>query len=265
MKNSTQWQWTAAPELMPAAFASLDKVFALRGEVITRDRLSELLKVTIADETFYLKRYSQAAKGLRRYFGKPRIQREWENLLWFAKKGIPTAEVVACGMETKLGLFQRGAMITREIPDAMDLATLARTMDPRLQDRAWVAQISAQAAQMLWQMHRHGFIHNDYKWRNLLVDSSNKLYIIDSPMGCYWPHPLFRYRMIKEIAMLDRVAKYRLRATQRLNFFLIYRGHQRLEADDKKILRQLLGRKERRPSSFAILAAYFLLIQAYDG
>ena len=248
-----QNQWRLLPEFMhlQPAFGSLDQIFALQGETVTSERISDLIRVKRDSEVYYVKRYRVAGKGIRRFLGKPRIQSEWQNLLWFAANGIATATVVACGMEKKWGLFRRGALITREIPQTEDLAKLARANDKRLQDPNWVRQISLQAAEMLRVMHAKQFVHNDFKWRNLLVDNNNKLYVIDCPLGAFWRGAWFRYRRLKELAMLDRVAKYKLRRSQRLRFYLQYRDRPRLAADDKILLRKLLNRKVRRKSSFA--------------
>jgi len=251
MKNNTAW--TLPPEASHLAkhFGTLQQVFSLQGELITRDRLSEVIKYHCADGVFYIKKYRLAGKGIRRFLGRPRIQCEWQNMLWFQQHAIPTAEVIGYGMEKSRGLFVRGALITREIPNTQDLATLALADDARLKNEDWVATVSQQAAQILRRMHAEGFVHHDFKWRNLLVDDLHRLYVIDCPHGAIWWGALFRYRRIKELGMLDRVAKYKLRQTQRLRFFLDYRGHDTLTLDDKRILRQLLARKVRRVSSFA--------------
>jgi len=94
-------------------------------------------------------------------------------------------------------------------------------------------------------------VHNDFKWRNLLVDDEDRLFVIDCPLGAFWRGALLRYRCIKDLAMLDRVAKYKLRRSQRMRFYLQYRGHQHLTNEDKRQLKQLLSRKVRRKSSFA--------------
>jgi len=70
-------------------------VFALQGERLTRDPLSEVIRVERGGVNYYVKRYVAAGKGLRRYLGRPRVKSEWQNLKRFAKWGIPTAEVVA--------------------------------------------------------------------------------------------------------------------------------------------------------------------------
>jgi tRNA A-37 threonylcarbamoyl transferase component Bud32 len=251
MKKITSWR--LLPEFMhlQTEFADLNQIFNLQGETITSERLSDLIRIKIADDFYYVKRYRVAGKGLRRFLGKSRIRSEWENLLWFAEQDISTAPVIAYGLETRWGLFHRGAMVTKGIPNSEDLASLARANDPRLNDAVWVKNISLQAAQMLQKMHQKGFVHNDFKWRNLLVDDQDRLYVIDCPLGAFWRGTLLRYRCIKDLVMLDRVAKYKLTRSQRMRFYLQYRGHQRLTGEDKRQLQQLLSRKERRASSFA--------------
>lgn len=249
--SAHDWQLLPQYRQCTSIFGSLDVVFRLDGEHITRERISNVIRVEHEGIRYYVKRYSHAGKGIRRFFGMPRIQSEWENLLWFASHGIATAPVVAYGMETRFGLFRRGALITQEIPDTTDLARLARNNDARLKDRYWVEQISHQVAAAMRVMHANGFIHNDFKWRNLLVDHHHRLFLIDCPLGAFWRGKLFEYRVMKEFATLDRVARYKLSNTQRLRFYLQYAGKNRLDAEDKRFIRKLARRKERRVSSFA--------------
>lgn len=240
--------WTLAPDYQHLAddFGSLDAVFALQGERLTRDPLSEVVRVQREGVNYYVKRYTGAGKGLRRYLGRPRIKAEWQNLKQFAKWRIPTAEVVAWGLERHGLAFGRGAMITRELPRTEDLSVLAERNDPRLADRAWVAHVSEQLARHTRVMHQHHFTHNDLKWRNLLVDDQATVYFIDCPTGDFWRGFMLRHRLIKDLACLDKVAKYHLSATQRLRFYLRYRGHARLSAADKRRVRQVVAFFEGR-------------------
>lgn len=240
--------WTLAPgyEALAADFGSIDAVFALQGERLTRDPLSEVIRVQRDGVNYYVKRYTGAGKGLRRYLGRPRIKAEWQNLKQFAKWGIPTAEVVAHGLERNGLAFGRGAMITRELPRTEDLSVLAERRDPCLADRGWVDYLSRQLAAHTRVMHDHHFTHNDLKWRNLLVDDRGTLFFIDCPTGDFWRGFMLRHRVIKDLACLDKVAKYHLSATQRLRFYLQYRGHQRLNAADKKRIRRVVGFFEGR-------------------
>ncbi len=215
-------------------------MFALQGERITHDSLSELIRVTRDGVDYYVKRYRNNGTGLRKYAAKPRIKAEWQNLKRFAKWGIPTAQVIAQGLERRAGAFVRGAMITREIPDTRDLADLANSKSPLLQDRAWVQQVSVQVAHATRVMHDHSFTHNDLKWRNLLVDKQAQVYLIDCPAGTFWWGPMLRYRIIKDLACLDKVAQYQLSQTQRLRFYLQYCQRARLTAQDKKQIAKIV-------------------------
>jgi len=223
------------------AFASLDAVFALGGEKVSRDPQSDVIRVEVDGARYYVKRYRRAGKNpLRRWLIRPRVRAEWENLLTFAAWGIPCAPVVACGLERRWGAFVRGAVITRELVGTTDLARLANDGDSRLRERGWLSEIVPQAARIARTLHEHRFVHNDLKWRNLLVDGQPLLYLIDCPGGEYWWGPFLRYRVVKDLACLDKVAKYALSRTWRMRFFHAYVGRSRLTADDKATIRRIL-------------------------
>ncbi|UYP29998.1 lipopolysaccharide kinase InaA family protein [Pseudomonas sp. Z8(2022)] len=234
--------WTLAPEYraLSADFGSLEAVFAIEGERLTKDPLSEVVRIERQGIRYYVKRYWGAGKGLRRYVGRPRVKAEWQNLRHFAKWGIPTAPIVAHGLERRHGAFVRGALITRELEGTVDLAVLAGTGDARLKDAVWVNRVSLQLARATRLMHDHRFTHNDLKWRNLLVNEKAELFFIDCPTGSFWWGPLLRYRIVKDLACLDKVAKRVLSRTQRLRFYLQYRGRNQLSDGDKRRVRQVL-------------------------
>ncbi|MDR2259795.1 MAG: lipopolysaccharide kinase InaA family protein [Azoarcus sp.] len=215
-------------------FASLDAVFALTGEIVSRDLLSEVIRIEAGGTRYYVKRYLHAGKNpLRRWFGRSRVRAEWENLRAFTRWGLPCATVVGYGLERRMFAFVRGAVITQEIAGTVDLARLAGERDPRLRSPAWLAKIVPQAARIARTLHDHHFAHNDLKWRNLLVGDASMLYLIDCPGGRYWPGPFLRYRIVKDLACLDKVAKYHLSRTWRLRFFHAYTGRARLTKADK--------------------------------
>lgn len=234
------WSLDPAYVHLAADFGDLQSVFALEGKRLTRDPLSEVLLVEREGVRYYVKRYWGAGKGLRRYIGRPRVKAEWQNLRSFAKWGIPTAPIVAYGLERKCGVFRRGALITRGLENTQDLAQLAAFDDARLADPRWVAHISCQLADATRTLHRHAFTHNDLKWRNLLVNDRAELFLIDCPTGAFWWGPFLEYRIIKDLACLDKVAKYRLSRSQRLRFYLRYQGIEHLRAGDKPRIRQIV-------------------------
>lgn len=243
----SEWRVTAlATPGAARAFATLDAVFALEGEPITHDPLSDVIRVEFDGLRYYVKRYHGAGKGVRRFIGRPRVKAEWQNLKHFAAWGIPTAPIAAYGLERKGTAFGRGALITQELVDTMDMSRLAASGDARLRDRAWVEDVSYQLAKATRTLHDHHFTHNDLKWRNLLVDEHRRLYFIDCPTGAFWWGPFLRRRIVKDLACLDKVAKYHLSRTQRLRFYLQYRRRERLNASDKQRIGQIVRYFEGR-------------------
>jgi len=57
---------------------------------------------------------------------------------------------------------------------------------------------------------------------------------------------LLRRRIVKDLACLDKVAKYRLSRTQRLRFYLQYQQRPRLQQGDRGVIDQVLRYFEGR-------------------
>jgi RIO-like serine/threonine protein kinase len=250
--------WWFDPELNGGVagreFATMEQVFALDGEQVSRAPLSRVLRVEREGKNYYVKRYSGNGKnarrrlyGLRQWLA-PRVKKEWRNLLFFQEWGIPTARMAAYGIERHCGAYRRGAVVTEEIQDVTDLAKLSQQKDARLYDRRWVSKVSAQVARITRRLHDAGFTHNDLKWRNLLVTGGEMpmVYLIDCPSGGFWWWPFLQYRIVKDLACLDKVAKRHLTRSQRLRFYLDYVGRGRLNAGDKKRVRRIVGFFEGR-------------------
>ncbi len=243
------WWFDQQDDIARRLFSSLDQVFSLGGERITKDPLSEVIRVEEAGVRYYVKRYAGNGKnarrrwyGLRQWLAPVRVKKEWQNLLAFKSWGIPTARLAAYGIERHWGGFRRGALVTEEIRDTSDLAKLALQNDARLRDRRWVGEVAAQVARITRRMHDAGFAHNDLKWRNLLVTHGERpqVYLIDCPSGSTWWQPFLSYRVVKDLACLDKVAKYHLTRSQRLRFYLDYVQHTRLTVGDKKRVRRIV-------------------------
>jgi hypothetical protein len=235
------WVLDPAYSSLSTDFGSLAAVFELTGERLTQDPLSEVIRIERGGVRYYVKRYTGAGKGLRRYVGRPRVKAEWRNLKLFQRWGIPTAPIVAYGHERHNGSYRRGALITRELEQTEDLALLAATRDGRLKDGSWVGHVGLQLANATRTMHAHRFAHNDLKWRNLLVDPQRNLFLIDCPTGAFWWGPFLQRRIVKDLACLDKVAKYQLTRSQRLRFYLQYAQRNRLTQADKARVRQILN------------------------
>ncbi|MCU7798884.1 MAG: lipopolysaccharide kinase InaA family protein [gamma proteobacterium symbiont of Lucinoma myriamae] len=220
-----------------------NKANGFKCEFITKSPLSQVYKVTIEDKSFYLKKYNISRKKIQRYLGQSKIRTEWENLLWFQALNIPAAKVVAYGQETKGWITHRGILITEELVNTSDLANIADEHPHLIQQADWVAKVSHQVAEAARILHQHRFAHNDFKWRNIMVDIKAdypQIYLIDCPSGMKWYKPFLEFRIIKDLACLDKRAKYELSKKQRLAFYKDYAQCRKLTANDKKRIRKIL-------------------------
>ncbi|MCL6415592.1 lipopolysaccharide kinase InaA family protein [Aestuariirhabdus sp. Z084] len=242
---TTEWTITKAYQGTDAAevFASLDDVFELEGEVVAADDESATFPYRVGSKRYYVKRYHKT-KEFRSYLGMSRIVTEWRNQQKFLRWGLPAARVVAYGQERFLSKTRRGVLITEALENTCDLAQMADQDSPLLKDRAWVRGMLKRLAEVTRDLHSHRFAHNDLKWRNILVTQSRddpEVYLIDCPAGRSWIWPFLEYRIIKDLACLDKVAKYQFSRTQRLAFYFHYSGHSRLSCKDKRRIRKVLG------------------------
>jgi tRNA A-37 threonylcarbamoyl transferase component Bud32 len=224
------------------AFADLNRVFALAGDEMARDSISHVVRVQIGQTRYFVKRYEAGGKQVRRYVGPSRVRTEWENLLYFEELGIPTAPVVGYGQEYRLGRFKRGALITEELKETEDLASLAHRGFEKFNDPHWLRNVSAQLAGHTLTLHEQGFIHTDLKWRNILVNTQGNphVYLIDCPSGRRVPGLLLERGITKDLACLDKVAKRQLSRTQRMRFYLQYAQRHRTTQADRKRIRRIL-------------------------
>jgi tRNA A-37 threonylcarbamoyl transferase component Bud32 len=228
-------------------FESLDSVFRLEGKHLTRDLKSEVIYCEIGGRGFYIKRYRQAGKSLRRWLGRSRVRTEWENLQFFRRLGIATPDLLAYGEEKHRGIFRRGALVTRAL-GVKDLQALSREQSPLLHRRNSFRQLASLIADHVRKMHDSRFAHNDLDWRNILVAErpALRIYFFDCPCGSRWHWPFLGYRKMKDLAHLDKLARETLPASWRLWFYHQYTGRKRLTARDKKILRQVIHYYESR-------------------
>lgn len=221
---------------------SLDACYNLPGVRVSEDTISEVKKVEIDGNHFYLKLYHRPGDGIGRWRGKSKARREYENLESFRQWGIPAARVVAFGEEKGLFFPRRAALTTLSIDGAIDMASLVKAGAGKFSDRQWLKPVMKKLARYTRIIHQNRFGHNDLKWRNVLVtlDAQPEVYFIDCPSGRCWWGPFLEYRRIKDLACLDKVAKQVLTRTQRLRFFKLYKGANRLNPGSKKEIRKIV-------------------------
>ena len=231
-------------------FSTLAKVFSLETAEppVASDSESAVFRYQFDGQDFYVKRYHDT-KGLRSWLGRSRLRGEWNNYLLFERLNVPAARLVAYGENRLLTHAGRGALITEALPNTEDLAHLAQTGDPRFQNSEWVRKVIDKVADSARKIHSDGFAHNDFKWRNILVNNDLDdpgVFLIDCPAGQHWFGPFLKYRIIKDLACLDKLGKHHLSHTQRLRFFLKYRSISRLSTQDKVMIKKILAFFEGR-------------------
>jgi tRNA A-37 threonylcarbamoyl transferase component Bud32 len=238
--------WTILPEYqeqLGQLFKRFDDAYDFDGEFITGSPLSKVYKIAVDGKNYYLKKYNISRKLMQRYLGQSKVQTEWQNLLWFDELNIPVAKVAAYGQEKRGWVTHRGVLITEELINTQDLVNIADNYHYLLEDRHWVRNVSHQVARAARILHQHQFAHNDFKWRNIMVDIKAdfpQMYLIDCPSGMKWFKPFLEFRIIKDLACLDKRAKYELSRTQRLAFYKDYAQCRKLSAKDKKRIRKII-------------------------
>ncbi|MGB1686765.1 MAG: lipopolysaccharide kinase InaA family protein [Pseudomonadales bacterium] len=225
--------WTVRSEELRDVFPDLETTAMLAGDEVNANWMSRLVRVCAAGDRYYVKTYASRGRGLRRWLGRSRVRAEWENQLLFEQLAVPTAPVVAYG-ETWMSGKYRGVIVTRELAGTRDLASLAAEGHACLADWYWRRKVLGQLADAVRRLHLNGFVHNDLKWRNILVASrpDAEIYIIDCPMGRYLPGPLLKRGVVKDLACLDKVGRQALNRPDRLRFYLAYRQKRKLARAD---------------------------------
>ncbi len=223
-------------------FASLDELDMQDASAVTKSPLSQLVLKTIDATDYYVKIYHRPGRKLRRFMGRSRLRAEWENLFLFASLGIPIPEIIAFGEQRCCWHYSGGVLVTQSLSKVRDLASLADENHPFLQDSQWLQQVLKQVVKHTRALHNIGFIHNDLKWRNILVslESQPTVYFIDCPTGKRKRGWFKRRGIIKDLACLDKVAKKYLSNKMRLHFVKSYLGVTKLNHNQKLWLQKIL-------------------------
>lgn len=96
---------------------------------------------------------------------------EFNILVELQKAGLPAPEPIAA-LTQKHGLLYTGSLLTRRIENALPLADI---MVKRCEDR----ELWKLTGHCIRRFHDHGVIHADLNARNILVDASDDVYLID--------------------------------------------------------------------------------------
>lgn len=236
---------------------TVDAVYQMTaGDVITRSGSTEVRRVTLGHgpdaSSFFIKKYwisrtKQLWSGMFRgtLFGCPKARREFENLAALRAMELDAPEPVSFGEERKAGWLVRSYLISKGVPSPTPLHEYIRdqlaplTGEARTRTRRTLIEHLATYTRRL---HEHHFVHHDYFWRNILLsrEDLDHFYLIDAHKGRRWNPWADRQSRASDLAALEAPAPRFFRRTERLRFFLLYRGHRHLDAGDKALIRHTL-------------------------
>lgn len=230
---------------------SCGKGVVVRQSGSTEVRLLELM----ADgkpKTFFLKKNwlskpSQLRARFFRgtFFGKSKVEREFENLGRLRELGLNAAKPVAWGEERRLGWLVRAFLLTEGIENPQPLDLCIRDSLPQM-SKAEASnarnELIQNLAELTRKLHEHRFVHRDLFWRNVVISGGllAKLFLIDVPRGHRWRGENDLHHRARDLAALDAPAPKFFRRTERLRFFLHYAGRSSLTSRDKELIRLVL-------------------------
>ena len=222
-------------------FSNVEKVFLCNGERVVKDKISEVIRFNSSTKVYYIKRYTDSGRKLFSFFRKSRICSEWNNLASLTKIGLPVPNIIAHGEKKKNGCFLIGALITEEVKDSANLAEYLSSHSELLDNKKWLYSVLDQVAYHVREMHDHMFIHRDLNLRNVLVQTQGNpaVYFIDCPAGGFKTGSSLKRGIIRDLAHLDKVARYLLSAKDLLRFYKKYKQIDKLTPDDKTIIVQI--------------------------
>jgi hypothetical protein len=127
-------------------------------------------------------------------------------------------------------LLLRSFLISEGVFNPMPLDVFIRDRLPALpleESRRVRRELIERLAHCTRRLHEHGFVHHDYFWRNILLSGGEltRFFLIDAHKGRCWRPGGERPSRAKDLAALDAPAPRFFRRTERLRFFLLYRGH----------------------------------------
>lgn len=236
---------------------SFHDFFEVKGEIVDVNPRSRVIKALLGPHKgiFYLKLHKDYVKSSLKTFFRPipMVMRELENLMHYARLGYDHLEPVAWGWRPQKGggdSFLLVSNLEGFTPLSKMLSERALDSDPTKR-----SEIRKTVAELLSRMHRAGLAHVDlFSW-HIFLKRTEKGFIaqpIDlerTRVRTFWPWSSLRFRRKKasDLAALHLTVLFPdVGYGERLNFFLQYSGHRRLDRKDRSLLKRVIRESRRR-------------------
>ena len=252
------WALAGRHELLKSlGLREFDDFFLLRGEVVDRNRRSQVHKLQLGSPpvTFYLKLHKgYVIRSWKSCFRAASVvQRELENMMHYARAGLGALEPVAWGWRPCRGGGDSFVLIN-ELEDYRPLEDWISDQTV-LVDADKLHSIFEAVARMLVCIHGAGLAHLDlFSWHVFLKEEGDKFLVqpIDferSMIKGNWPWSSWQIRkkQASDLAALHLTIPWpQISFSKRMRFFMSYCGHRRLSRSDKFFLRRVLKMARHR-------------------
>lgn len=252
------WALAGQHELLKSlGLREFDDFFMLRGEVVDRNRRSQVHKLQLGSPpvTFYLKLHKgYVTRSWKSCFrAESVIQKELANMMHYARAGLKALVPVAWGWHPHRGGGDSFVLINElEGYRSLEDWTSDRTI---LLDADKLNSIFEAVARMLVCVHGAGLAHLDlFSWHVFLKEEGDKFLVqpIDLERSMIkgrwpWSSRQIRKKQASDLAALHLTTPWpQISFSKRMRFFLAYCGHKRLSMRDKVFLRRILEMARHR-------------------
>jgi len=213
----------------------------------------------------YLKKYVYPTRRWRFLLRRDKPDVEVRNYDFLRRRVGPCVpEVIATGRRRRWMMLYDAFILTRELPQAVQLDDYARRhwkgpLPP--DERARQRHLLRATADLVRRMHAVHFYHIDLQWRNILVrfDGSSReaeVFLIDAPRGGRrWLWFRRTHGRVRDLSNLDKLARHYLSRTDRLRWYVLYAGGRRLNRRDRRLITAVLAERARYDQAKARLLA----------
>jgi hypothetical protein len=229
----------------------LDDFISLQGEIVDQNRRSQVHKLKLGplQQTFYLKIHKDFVKRSWKtlFRAGPILIKELKNIMHYARAGFDVLEPVAWGWRPRKGGGD-SFMLVAELEgykSLQDWVSVQDNMDDHTKIRAMIKSVAG----MVHRIHESDLAHVDlFSWHVFLKPKgadfeAHPIDLERTEIKDHLPWSSWRIRRKQafDLAALHLTVPWpQVSLSERMRFFLYYRGHNRLRNGDKRFLRTVL-------------------------